>query len=90
MKQHFRARFRALTIVQVTLLAVTVIALAWSLFATDHVAVPVVIATIALLQVAGLLRHVESHVSTLEEFFAAVNYEDFTRRFIEDDLDVEL
>lgn len=90
MKQHFRARFRALTIVQVALLAVTVIALAWSLFATDHVAVPVVIATIALLQVAGLLRHVESHVSTLEEFFAAVNYEDFTRRFIEDDLDVEL
>jgi len=89
-KQHFRARFRALTIVQVALLAVTVIALAWSLFATDHVAVPVVIATIALLQVAGLLRHVESHVSTLEDFFAAVNYEDFTRRFIEDDLDVEL
>ncbi len=90
MKQHFRARFRALTIVQVALLAVTVIALAWSLFATDHVAVPVVIATIALLQVAGLLRHVEAHVSTLEDFFAAVNYEDFTRRFIEDDLDVEL
>ncbi len=90
MKQHFRARFRALTIVRVTLLAVTVIALAWSLFATDHVAVPVVIATIAVLQVAGLLRYVESHVSTLEDFFAAVNYEDFTRRFIEDDLDVEL
>jgi nitrogen fixation/metabolism regulation signal transduction histidine kinase len=45
---------------------------------------------IVLLQVIGLLGYVESHVHTLEEFFAAVNYEDFTRRFVEDDVDVEL
>jgi two-component system nitrogen regulation sensor histidine kinase NtrY len=42
------------------------------------------------LQVVSLLHYVESHVDTLEEFFAAVNYEDFTRRFVENDVDVEL
>ena len=90
MKQQFRARFRILTIVQVLLLVASISLLAWSIFSTDHVAVPVVIAVIVLLQAIGLLRYVESHVNTLEEFFAAVNYEDFTRRFVEDDLDVEL
>ena len=38
----------------------------------------------------GLLHYVEAHVITLEDFFAAINYEDFTRRFMEDDVDVEL
>ena len=90
MKQQFRARFRSLTIVQVLMLVASISLLAWSIFSTDHVAVPVVIAVIVLLQVIGLLGYVESHVITLEEFFAAVNYEDFTRRFVEDDLDVEL
>jgi len=89
-KQQFRARFRALTIVQVLMLVASIFLLTWSIFSTDHVAVPVVIAIIVLLQVIGLLGYVESHVHTLEEFFAAVNYEDFTRRFIEDDVDVEL
>ena len=90
MKQQFRARFRLLTIIQVLLLVATLVILAWSIFSTDHLAVPVVIAVIALLQVVGLLHYVESHVNTLEEFFAAINYEDFTRRFVEDDVDVEL
>ena len=90
MKQQFRSRFRALTIVQVIFLAATLSSLAWSLFSTDHVAVPIVIAMIVMLQVAGLLHYVESHVDTLEEFFAAVNYEDFTRRFVADDVDAEL
>ena len=90
MKQQFRARFRILTIVQVLMLVASISLLAWSIFSTDHVAVPVVIAIIVLLQVIGLLGYVESHVHTLEEFFAAVNYEDFTRRFVEDDVDVEL
>ena len=90
MKQQFRARFRTLTIVQVIFLVATLSLLAWTLFSTDHVAVPIVIALIATLQTVGLLHYVESHVDTLEEFFAAVNYEDFTRRFVEDDVDVEL
>jgi len=90
LKQQFRARFRLLTIIQVVLLVATLVILAWSIFSTDHLAVPVVIAVIALLQVVGLLHYVESHVNTLEEFFAAINYEDFTRRFVEDDVDVEL
>lgn len=90
MKQKFRNRFRTLTIVQVLLLVMTIVVLAWSVLSTDHVAVPIVIAVVVLLQVAGLLHYVESHVNTLEEFFAAVNYEDLTRRFVEDGVDVEL
>lgn len=90
MKQKFRKHFRTLTIVQVLLLVMTIVVLAWSVLSTDHFAVPLVIAAVVLLQVVGLLHYVESHVSTLEEFFAAVNYEDFTRRFVEDDVDVEL
>ena len=90
MKRQFRARFRALTIVQVMLLVASISLLGWSLFNTDFVAVPVAVAIVVLLQVIGLLGYVESHVSTLEDFFAAINYEDFTRRFVEDDIDVEL
>jgi len=89
-KQHFRARFRALTIFQVALLVGSISVLAWSLFATEFLAVPVAIGIIVLLQVIGLLHYVEAHVITLEDFFAAINYEDFTRRFMEDDVDVEL
>jgi len=90
LKKQFRARFRALTVVQVVLLVVSISLLAWSIFFTEHVAVPVTIAVIVLLQVIALLRYVESHVKTLEDFFSTVNYEDFTRRFVEDDVDVEL
>jgi nitrogen fixation/metabolism regulation signal transduction histidine kinase len=64
--------------------------LAWSVFSTEFMAVPAVIGLAVVLQVIGLLHYVEAHVNTLEEFFAAINYEDFTRRFIEDDVDVEL
>ena len=90
MKQRFRTRFRILTVVQVCLLAVTLGVLFLTLFETDHIAVPVVLAGIVLLQIFGLIRSVQAHVDTLEDFFAAVNYEDFTRRFIEDDVDAEL
>ena len=90
MKQQFRARFRTLTIIQVALLVGSISVLAWSLFATEFLAVPVAIAIVVLLQVIGLIHFVESHINTLEDFFAAINYEDFTRRFVEDDVDVEL
>lgn len=90
MKHRYRARFRLLTIIQVMFLVASISLLAWTILVTDHFAVPAVIAFVVLLQIASLLHYVESHVDTLEEFFAAVNYGDFTRRFIEDDVDVEL
>ena len=90
MKQRYRARFRALTLVQVVLLIASISLLAWSLATTELLALPVAIATVVLLQVMALLHYVESHVSTLEDFFAAISYEDFTRRYVEDDVDVEL
>jgi len=89
-KHRYRARFRLQTMVQVMFLVASISLLAWTILVTDHFAVPAVIAFVVLLQIASLLHYVESHVDTLEEFFAAVNYEDFTRRFIEDDVDVEL
>jgi nitrogen fixation/metabolism regulation signal transduction histidine kinase len=89
-KKRYRARFRALTVLQVVMLAVSLLLLSWSVLSTDLIAVPVVITAIAILQVVGLLRYVEAHVGTLEDFFAAVNYEDFTRRYIEKDVDAEL
>jgi two-component system nitrogen regulation sensor histidine kinase NtrY len=61
-----------------------------TLLKTEHFAVPIVLAVIALLQVLTLVNSVQAHVDSLEDFFAAVNYEDFTRRFIEDDVDAEL
>ena len=90
MKHRFRTRFRILTVVQVCLLALTLCVLALTVLETDHLAVPVVLAGIALLQMLALISSVQAHVDTLEDFFAAVNYEDFTRRFIEDDVDAEL
>jgi len=89
-KRRYRAQFRFLTIIQVICLVASISLLVWTVFATDHYAVPIVISIIVLLQIIGLLRYVEAHVDTLEEFFAAVNYEDFTRRFVEDDVDIEL
>lgn len=90
MKQKLRQRFRLLTVVQVLLLGVSLSALTLTILRTEHIAVPMVIAIIVVLQVVGLIRHVQSHVDALEDFFAAVNYEDFTRRFIESDFDAEL
>jgi len=89
-KQRFRAQFRVLTIVQVCLLALTLCVLMLTVLETNHLAVPAVLAGIAMLQVLALIRSVQAHVDSLEDFFAAVNYEDFTRRFIEDDIDAEL
>ena len=90
MKQRLRARFRVQTIAQVALIMLSGLLLAWSIYATDYTAVPIVLVVIVLLQVAALVRSVESHVDTLEDFFATVNYEDFTRRYVEEDIDAEL
>ena len=90
MKKRLRARFRVQTVVRIGFILLSGVALAWSIFATQFAAVPIVLAIAVLLQVAGLIRSVESHVDTLEDFFATVNYEDFTRRYVEDDLDAEL
>jgi len=79
-----------MTIVQVALIAVTLSILILTILETDHFAVPLVLAGVVLLQLVGLTHSVQAHVDSLEEFFAAVNYEDFTRRFIEDDVDAEL
>ncbi len=90
MRVRLRTRFRIMTIAQVFLLTVTLCVLSLTVIETKHVAVPVLLAGIALFQVFALIHSVHAHVNTLEDFFAAVNYEDFTRRFIEDDVDAEL
>ena len=90
MKQRLRARFRLLTVVQVVLLALSIGLLALSLLTTDHIAVPLVLSAVVVAQSLGLIHSVHRHVNALEDFFATVNYEDFTRRFIEEDVDAEL
>lgn len=85
-----RRRFRVLALLQVLLLFGTLFVLAWSIMATGHVAVPIVVGGVALLQLLTLVRYVESHVDTLEEFFSAINYEDFTQQFVTRDVDAEL
>lgn len=79
-----------MAIIQVVFLVATVTLLAWSILRSEYIAVPALIATIALLQILGLVRYVEHHVDTLEQFFAAINYEDFTQHFVNDDVDAEL
>ena len=90
MKSRHRSRFRVRVAVQVAFLVASIAFLSWSLMATEYVAVPAAIALAVILQVVALLHTVESHVDTLEDFFAAVNYEDFTRRFVEEDVDADL
>ncbi|MEM7501621.1 MAG: ATP-binding protein [Pseudomonadota bacterium] len=90
MKKQHRARFRLIAILQIVLIAATALLLGWSAISAELTAVPLVLAVLLAIQVLLLIHSVESHVDTLEEFFAAVNYEDFTRRFIEDDVDAEL
>jgi nitrogen fixation/metabolism regulation signal transduction histidine kinase len=89
-KRRLRSRFRLLTVVQVLALGGTLSLMALTLYESNTIAVPVVLAGIVLVQVIALLSFVQAHVDALEEFFAAVNYEDFTRRFIEDEVDAEL
>lgn len=85
-----RLRFRALVFLQVMLLLLVLFGIAASVFTTDQIAVPLVLSAIVLLQVLGLVHFVESHVAALEEFFAAINFDDFTQRFVTDDVDAEL
>lgn len=90
MRTRLRARFRASIVAQVSLLVISIVLLSWTLVHTNHIAVPVVLLLAISLQIAGLLSSIQAHVATLEDFFAAVNYEDLTRRFVADDLDTEL
>ncbi|MCI0518059.1 MAG: hypothetical protein L0Y45_09530, partial [Woeseiaceae bacterium] len=90
MKARMRSRFRLLSMLQVALIVITVAALAWSIFESNHIAVPAVILILVILQAFLLIRSVEKHVDTLEEFFAAINYEDFTQRFVSGTIDDEL
>ena len=90
MKQRFRRQFRLAVVAQILALVGTVAMLAYAALATDHIAVPVVIGAIVILQVVGLLHTVEKHVDTLEDFFAAINYEDLTRKYVTEDIDAEL
>jgi len=85
-----RSRFRLLSIRQVALIVVSVAALAWSMFESNHIAVPAVVLILVILQAFLLIRSVEKHVDTLEEFFAAINYEDFTQHFVSGTIDDEL
>lgn len=90
MTQRLRRRFRIMTLFQVLLLAGTLALLGLTLMNTRFVAVPALIACLAALQAYLLLRSVQAHVDALEEFFAAINYQDFTRRFQQGELDGEL
>ncbi|MEO1080948.1 MAG: ATP-binding protein [Pseudomonadota bacterium] len=83
-------RFRWITVVQVLLLGFTLALLAFTLVGSSYRAVPLLLAMLAVLQVVLLIHTVQTHVDALEEFFAAVTYQDFTRRFAEDDFDGEL
>ncbi len=90
MKQRLRTRFRLLVAAQIVAMVITIALLSYAALATDHLAVRVVIGLVIALQVVGLLRSVEAHVDTLEDFFAAINYEDFTRQYVTEDVDAEL
>ena len=90
MKQPLQRRFRWMTVFQVLLLACTLSLLAFTVVGSAYRAVPLLLAMLASLQVILLIHTVQTHVDALEEFFAAVTYQDFTRRFVEDDFDGEL
>lgn len=85
-----RSRFRLLAVIQVIFLVLSIALLVWTFRETEHIAVPAVLLLLVLLQVYAIVRSVEKHVDTLEDFFSAINYEDFTQRFISDDVDAEL
>lgn len=69
MKRHHRARFRLLTVVQIALLITSILLLAWSVMKTEFIAIPLVVGFAVGLQTMALLRHVEAHVDSLEDFF---------------------
>lgn len=90
MKKKLRAQFRLLVVAQILALVGSISLLTFAATGTVYIAVLVVIGLVVILQIVGLVNFVESHVDTLEEFFAAINYDDFTRRFVTDDVDGEL
>ena len=90
MRKRMRARFRLMAIIQILFLVASITVLAWIIVETSLAAIPIVVGAVVLLQLFALVRHVELHVDALEEFFSAVNYEDFTQRFVTDDVDAEL
>ena len=90
MKQRLRNRFRLSVALQVAVIVATVSLIAYTALNTNYVAAPAVLGLIVALQVLGLLRSVEKHVDTLEDFFAAIHYEDLTRQYVTDDVDAEL
>jgi len=87
---RYRAKFRAILTLQVILLTATISVLVYSFLVADLLVVPLIAAAVAVLQVVGILAHVESHVDSLNRFFAAIDYEDFTCRFVENGVDAEL
>jgi nitrogen fixation/metabolism regulation signal transduction histidine kinase len=89
-KQLYRRQFRIKVIVQVFALVATCVLFAWTNWRAALPASSIVLAIVIALQVYGLLRTVAAHVDALEEFFAAINYEDFTRHFVQGDIDAEL
>ena len=90
MKQRLRNRFRLIVALQVAAIVATVFLIAYTALNTDYVAAPAVLGVMVALQVLALLRSVEKHVDTLEDFFAAIHYEDLTRQYVTDDVDAEL
>lgn len=90
MKRRLRRQFRLLVVAQIVALIAVMALLAWTAIDGGYAAVPIVLAIVVALQVAGLLQSVEKHVDTLEDFFAAIHYEDLTRRYVTDDIDAEL
>lgn len=90
MKQQYRRRFRYVIVLQVSLLLASCLLFAVTFLQSKLLAVPAVVGIVIALQVYVLLHTIAAHIDTLEEFFAAINYEDFTRRFVEGDVDAEL
>lgn len=90
MKQRLRAQFRLAIVGQVILLVTVALVFAYTAISTQFLAVPAVLGVVIALQVYALVRSVEKHVDTLEDFFAAIHYEDLTRHFVTDDVDAEL
>ena len=77
--KRMRAHFRLFTILQVLAIVATIALLTFTLMRYAHVAVPLLLGSVVLLQVLVLIRFVEAHVRTLEDFFAAMAHADFTR-----------
>lgn len=90
MKQKLRNRFRLAVVAQTLGVVASVLLFAYAALETDYAAVPLVLGMVVVLQVIYLLHTVRRHVETLEDFFAAIHYQDLTRRYVVDDVDAEL